>query len=95
MDFLSEILYIIQQQANLDASQDVLVSSAAEDGFGAMEPSEASGNVFKEMTTSSVADVISQDIFSPGTSQEVEPLPSQDENPIRRQKKRLLYTYAS
>merc|ERR1719397_2286575 len=47
-----------------------------------MEPSEASGNVFKEMTTSSVADVISQDIFSPETSQEEEPLPSQDENPV-------------
>merc|ERR1719234_513091 len=76
-------------QANLDASQDVVLSGA-EGGLGSLEPTGASCEVTKVAATSSAADVISQDIFSPEdsvsatpeTSQEEERLPSQEENPV-------------
>ena len=76
-------LAVADSQATLEPSRDVLVSGAEVDS-GTLDPTEASCDVSKEVTTSSV---ISQDIFSPEdsgkpspeTSQEKTPLPSQQE----------------
>jgi len=76
-------LAVADSQATLEPSRDVLVSGAEVDS-GTLDPTEASCDVSKEVTISSV---ISQDIFrpedsgkpSPETSQEKTPLPSQQE----------------